>query len=118
MGSSATNQLAWVIDFRVLARGDGQPNFLEAFQCLNRRIGAQAQWHALSDLPDFTTIRTASGQIYAMEVLVEARVIDLLKWQDIEENHLRVLDERLATEAEAAVLFGSAALDNVKGSVT
>jgi len=108
MGLDASKQAAWVIDFRLLAQADGQPDFLEAFQCLGRRIGNTGKWHPLSDLADFKVIKTQTSTIYAMEVLVEERLIDLLKWKDIEEDDLRVLDERLATQEESIPLTGPA----------
>jgi hypothetical protein len=107
MGLDASKQAAWVIDFRVLAQADGQPDFMEAFQCLDRRIGKTGKWHPLSDLADFKVIKTETRTIYAMEVLVQERLIDLLKWQDIEQDDLRILDERLATKEESILLIGS-----------
>lgn len=104
MGLDASKLAVWVIDFRVIAQADGQPDFVEALQCLERRLTGKGHWHPLSDLPNFKSIKAATSTIYAMEVLVEERLIDLLKWQDIEEDDLRVLEERIATQAESEAL--------------
>lgn len=85
--------LQYQIDFRVMPQDDGQPDFMEAAQCLDKITGDDG-WAAAAKGPHFDTRRVNDKVVYSMPVVVSAYMLMLLKWHDLAKEEVRVLSER------------------------
>ncbi len=94
----------YVIGYRVLPQADGQPDFTEVFSTLNKTVGDE-NWILLSYQPQFYTLPIGAETVYLMPIFVETSALNLLKFQDIFKNEIRVIEERLADKGDYEVIL-------------
>ena len=91
----------YVISYRVLAESDGQPDFSEAFQALNRTLGDKS-WALFRDAPAFNVMNIGKASIYTMDIFVNSSALDILKLNDVIRGEVRVIEDRAITPEELA----------------
>jgi hypothetical protein len=89
----------YVVSYRVKSQADGQPDRTEAFSTLNNVVGDE-HWMLLSNQPHFYMLPMGGETVYLIKIFVEARALSPLKFHDIFKDEIRVIDERLAEQAD------------------
>jgi hypothetical protein len=91
---------AFIVNFGLRLQPDGQPDFMEAFQYLNQKLPAKNAWEPVFGTPQFEVMKISSQTFFTMAIWVRTTALDILKWHDIQDDDIRVLDEKPASSEE------------------